>query len=179
MSTSNFCYDNRCVVVTNDDYECGNYPELGDYRHESLRSYPSHKLNGFDFTFWELVYTSGYYEHACIDYVPKPDSRSIYDFFSPSRYSSVKEFCDDLVCTFAGIVSKTKIRTLFSGLRHSGQEIYDFLVAKFEVFVEYAADVERPKVDAAIDKIKTDYGYEEYGVCARFSNSETWYSKIA
>lgn len=179
MATSNFCYDNRCVVVTNDDYECGNHPQLDEYRHESLRSYPSHKLAGYDFIFWDVVLTSGYYEHACIDYVEKPDSRSIYDYFSPGNYSSVQEFCGYLYDEFEGIVSRTKIRKIFTGLRRSGKEIYDFLEDKFDEFVEYAAAIERKKVDAAIDKIKSDYGYEEYGVYARFGNGETWYTKIA
>lgn len=147
MATSNFCYDNRCVVVTNDDYECGNHPQLDEYRPESLRSYPSHKLAGYDFIFWDVVLTLGYYEHACIDYVERPDSRNVYDYFN--------------------------------GFRCSGKEIYDFLEDKFDEFVEYAAAIERKKVEAAIDKIKADYGYEEYGVYARFNNGETWYSKIA
>lgn len=61
----------------------------------------------------------------------------------------------------------------------AGKEIYDFLEDKCEELVEYAATIERKAVDAAIDKIKTEYGYAEYGVCAKFSNGETGYAKIA
>lgn len=179
MATSNFCYDNRCVVVTNDDYECGNHPQLDEYRPESLRSYPSHKLAGYDFIFWDVVLTLGYYEHACIDYVERPDSRNVYDYFNTVRYSTVREFCEDVYGEFKDIVSRSKIRKIFTGFRCSGKEIYDFLEDKFDEFVEYAAAIERKKVEAAIDKIKADYGYEEYGVYARFNNGETWYSKIA
>lgn len=179
MGTSNFCFDNRCVVVTDDDFQCGNYPQLDEYRHESLRSFPSHKLAGYDFTFWDIVFTSGYYSHACIDYVEKPDSRSVYDYFNTVSYSSVREFCEDVHREFRNIVSRTRIRRIFSGFRRSGKELYDFLEDKFDEFVGYAATIERKKVDAAIDKIKADYGYEEYSVCARFNNGETWYSKVS
>lgn len=179
MGTANFCYDNRCVVVTSDDFECGNYPTLDDYRKESLRSYPSHKLAGYDFLFWDIVFTSGYYEHACIDFVEKPDSRNVYDYFNTVSYSSVREFCEDVYQEFKSVVSRTKIREIFTGFRRSGKELYDFIEDKFDELVEYAAAVERKKVDAAINKIMADYGYEEYGVYARFSNGETWYSKVS
>ena len=179
MSTANFCYDNRCVVVTNDDYECGNYPRLDRYRHESIWAYPSWIVTGYDFRLWDIVFTAGYYEHACIDYVEKPNARNKYNYFNVVRYSRVREFCEDVYQEFGKIVSRTRIRKIFSGFRRSGKEIYDFLEDKCEELVEYAATIERKAVDAAIDKIKTEYGYAEYGVCAKFSNGETGYAKIA
>lgn len=179
MATSNFCYDNRCVVVTNEDYECGNHPQLDEFRCEPLHTYPSCKLAGYNFHFWEIVLTSGHYEHACIDYVEKTGSRSVYHYINPGNYSSVREFCDDVYFEFKDKISRYKIRKIFSGFRSSGKELYDFLEDKFNECVEYAADVERKKVEAAIDKIKADYGYEEYCVYARLSNGETWYSKVS
>lgn len=179
MSTANFCYDNRCVVVTNDDYECGNYPRLDRYRLESLRSYPAWIVAGYDFRFWDIVFTAGYYEHACIDYVEKADSRNIYAYFNAERYSSVRGFCEDVYQEFGKIVGRTRIRKKFSGFRSSGKEMYVFLEDRFEKLAEYAATIECKAVDAAIDKIKAEYGYDEYGVCAKFSNGEAGYAKIA
>lgn len=173
MGAANFCYDNRCVIVKEWDLLIGNYPHFDEYRLESLLSYPSLRLDGYNFTFWELVITSGYYKHACIDYVEKPGTRSIFEFFSPGNYSSVQEFCEDVHNKFKDFVSKGQIDKFFFGPRDSGKELYDFLVTKFYDFAEYAAAIERKAVDAAIDKIKDDYGYEEYAVSARFSNSET------
>lgn len=179
MGTANFHYKNRCVHVTDNDYECGNYPELGDYRRDSLRSFPSHKLSGYDFIFWDIVLTSGYYSDACIDYVEKDYARSIDDRFSSWRYDTVTEFCNDLFAEFPDLMSRSKIHRIFSGLRKSGRSIQSFLDNKYDEFVKIAESIERDRVNAAIDKIKEDYGYDELAVSARFSNGETWYSKVA
>ena len=40
MATGNFCYEHRCVVVTDGDYEMDNLPVLGEWVDKS-RSYPS------------------------------------------------------------------------------------------------------------------------------------------
>ena len=40
MGASNFSFDNRCIVVTNDDFEMGNVPSLTD-KSDRDRCYPS------------------------------------------------------------------------------------------------------------------------------------------
>ena len=75
MATGNFCYENRCVVVTDDDYEIGNLPEMGECVDNS-RNYPSYLIEEFEF--WVVVLTAGYYEGACIDYI-EHHKRSPYD----------------------------------------------------------------------------------------------------
>ena len=69
MGTSNFAYKNRCIVVTNDDFEFGNVPET-EYIPQGYRNYSQSRIPT-DFNFFNVVLTSGYYEHACIDYVEK------------------------------------------------------------------------------------------------------------
>jgi hypothetical protein len=179
MGAANFNYRNRCVVVTDDDYECGNYPETGDYHRDALRSYPSRALEGYDFNFWDIVLTAGYYSGACIDYVEKNKGRDIYDYFRPHIYESVADFCHDLHREFPGLVSKSRIRKIFTGIKKTGWSVDCFIGERYDDFVSVAEAAERTKVEAAIDKIKEKYGYEEYAVSARSSNGEAWYSKVA
>lgn len=86
---------------------------------------------------------------------------------------------EDVYQEFGKIVGRTRIRKIFSGFRSSGKEMYVFLEDRFEELAEYAATIEHTAVDAAINKIKAEYGYDEYGICAKFSNGEAWYAKIA
>ena len=179
MGAANFHYMNRCVAVTDDDYEFGNLPKMGDYLRHSLRSYPSRKLEGYDFNFWDVVITAGYHSGGCIDYVEKENGRDIDDYFRSYRYDSVAEFCRDLHSEFPGMVSKSRIRKIFSGIKKTEWSVDRFISKRYDDFVAAAQEVERSRVEAAIDKIKEDYGYDEYVVSARFSNGETWYSKVA
>ena len=42
---------------------------------------------------------------------------------------------------------------------------------------KYKAEIK--KINKILKKVATSYGFEAYGVSARFSNGETWYTKIA
>lgn len=64
MSTSNFCYQNRCIVVLNDDLDINNVPAY-DKQRDNCRSYPSYLLSDADFNFHDVFITFGYYEAAC------------------------------------------------------------------------------------------------------------------
>ena len=81
MGTSNFCYQNRCVVLTNDDYEFDNVPKLGNWVNDN-RNYPSKEILYKETSctkeyaktikpirLHQIVMTIGYYEHACIDFI--------------------------------------------------------------------------------------------------------------
>ena len=74
MSAPNFSYDRRCVLVSNDDYEAGNVPKIGDV-FDNDRSYPSAYLADYKdkFTTIAIVITSGYYADACIDILERDD----------------------------------------------------------------------------------------------------------
>ena len=176
MSTGNFCFANRCIVVTNDDLENGNMPSHEKYLTESLRSYPSYLLDDFDrdFKYWRIVITSGYYEAACIDYIE--NDYSLRDDYATDNYESVKELLDDLV-RFEGL-SRPYLNKVFKGLRSYGGELWRFLDEGLEQVDGKLREIERSKVNEALDKLKEEYGYEEYRVSTMFSNGETWYSKI-
>lgn len=36
MGAANFCYENRCIVVTNEDFDFGNVPEHNEYDKKML-----------------------------------------------------------------------------------------------------------------------------------------------
>ena len=105
MSTCNFAYENRCIVVTNDDYEMDNLPPMGEWINGN-RSYPSRKLAvSDDFNFFDVVITSGYYQDACIDYIRNEQTAEYflgdtmycknYDEWIESAYDKITEYLAD------------------------------------------------------------------------------------
>jgi len=78
MSTPNFSYENRCVVVSDDDFEVGNYPAVCG-KNIGGRSYASYELEEYEghFIATKIVMTYAYYQGACINFVQNVDW--IYD----------------------------------------------------------------------------------------------------
>lgn len=179
MGASNFCYDNRCVVVTNEDFECGNVPKHNERRKDSLRCYESFNLDDSDFEFWDVILTYGYYEAACIDYVPKVDMYGSNMVESRMRYAwnydSVRQLVSDFMEEFG--VSEYRVRKVIGKLSEYCGNLQAFVENAMEKMNIYLSELERERVDAYLDKLMEDYGYEEYYATARFSNGETWYGK--
>jgi hypothetical protein len=171
MGAANFCYENRCIVVTNEDFEFGNVPAHNKFHPGSLHSYPSYFLDDSDFEFWDVVLTAGYYEAACIDY--ERNSACVEDWIG-CDWISQKDFFEDIHYQFG--LSYYKIRKLCGNI--GDMEFWRYTSKACDAITDYLADLERDKVNEFLDKLKSDYGFEEYGVSARFSNGETWYSKI-
>lgn len=78
--TGNFYYENVCLLVTDEDYETGNYPAYESRPINGNNNFPQYPLEDWndDLRFWQIVMTPGYYEHACIDYV-EVDCDDIYN----------------------------------------------------------------------------------------------------
>ena len=72
MGANNFNYENRCIVVTDEDYEDGNVPSTEDNLQNGRNYY---QVEVVDRPFQELlkhtvlVLTAGYYSGACLDYI--------------------------------------------------------------------------------------------------------------
>lgn len=66
MGTSNFAYENRCVVVTDEDFEFDNIPERGECisNYYFRNNFPTYTLTGYSdlFKFHDIVISAGYYE---------------------------------------------------------------------------------------------------------------------
>ena len=172
MATSNFCYENRCVVVTDDDYEIGNLPEMGECVDNS-RNYPSYLIEEFEF--WVVVLTVGYYEGACIDYI-EHHKHSPYDVVQGyiGYPSTKKELFKE--CKEAFDLSRRKMQAICGNV--GNMDIDDYVEKATEKVGEYLAEKEEKEVNEYIDKLKEGYGYEEVCRVAIFSNGETIYRKV-
>ena len=177
MGASNFSFDNRCIVVTNDDFEMGNVPSLTD-KSDRDRCYPSTILTiSDDFRFWDIVLTYGYYEHACIDY--RDNEVTCEDWLGAWHYySSQQELFEFILNEFKTDYKLTpyRLRKVCGNKRRLSMEEY-YNVA-IERLTEYLRGIEEEQVNKVLDTIKKEYGYDEVAVSCRFSNGETWYSKI-
>lgn len=174
MSASNFYYQNRCIVVTNDDYEIDNLPGRKNGCYSYDRNYPSTELEvSDDFDFWDIVITAGYYEDACIDYVRS--EHTVEDNLGSSwAFETLKEFQDD--CRkFLGI-TPYRLRKLCGNL--GDQSLEDYIEDAYEKISDYLAEQEEDDVNKKLDEIKQYYGYKEYGRVGTFSNGETLYREI-
>lgn len=198
MGTSNFLYKNRCVVVTNEDYECGNYPKLGDWVNNN-RNYPSTEIiHNEDFSTKEytksikpiqlhnIVMTNGYYEHACIDFIRNEDKSAIdctgwscyYDFNSIGEI--IEPITNDYNITAEEIKTLIQKRMDAMGItaetdEDTFQEFYEYLMDDID---EKIIENEKIHCNKIIDLIKKEYDYEEYGCVAVASNGEASYQKI-
>lgn len=91
--TGNFYYENRCVVVTDEDYDDGNVPPTEDRPLNGNRNFPQYPLSDYndDLKFHSIVLTPGYYSGACIDFV-EVENDGIYDDY---KYVCENE-CDQI-----------------------------------------------------------------------------------
>lgn len=172
MATGNFCYENRCVVVTNDDYDMGNVPVMGECVDNS-RNYPSYLIE--EFGFWEVILTVGYYEGACIDYI-EHHKYSPYDVVQSNigYPCSKSELFDE--CKRAFGLSRRKMQAICGNV--GDMDIDDYVEKATEKVGEYLAEKEEVKVNKFIDGLKQLHGYEEVRCVATFSNGETIYQKV-
>ena len=173
MATSNFAYDNRCIVVTNDDFEMDNLPPMGKWLNNDF-NYPSRILAiSDDFDFWDIVMTSGYYEAACIDYIES--ERDVEDFLGSTCYFDTKEeFFKECKNEFG--LSDYRMRKICGNMGKMPLE--DYLEQSYERLTNYLREQEETKVNKCLDGIKHLYGYEEYVLDWRASNGEAGYRKI-
>ena len=172
MATGNFYYENRCVVVTNEDFEICNVPERLKCIDRS-RSYPSWLLEEFDF--WEVVLTSAYYEGACIDYI-EHHNRSPYDVVQ--GYIGYPWSKKDLFkkCKEEFGLSRRKMQQICGNV--GDMDIDNYVEKATEKVGEYLAEKEEIKVNKFIDGLKQLYGYEEVFCYCRASNGAAFYRKI-
>ena len=178
MSTPNFSYDRRCVLVRNDDFEWNNVPAHTE-TFDNDRSYPSAYLDAYkdDFSTIAIVLTAGYYADACIDIVDREDkANELIGYADYYSNHTRKELLDD-VCYFLGC-SRNFANKFFKGLRRGDYNYISQLEDAFNVLTEEWREVEVRKANKVVDKIMRDYGYKELTRTALFSNGEAWYDYV-
>lgn len=177
MGALNFAYVNRCVVITNQDYEFGNIPRLGNWVNNN-RNYSSRLLEDYDlFRFYDIVITCGYYEGACIDFVEKSNVFDIEDWLGQSQYYLTKQDFIKECCNEFGL-SKYKLNKLCGCIKDFDNDLEMWLQNAYEKVTDYLKECEAKECNKVIDQIKEDYGYEEYCCVATFSNGEGVYKKV-
>lgn len=176
MATGNFYFKNRCIVVTNDDYEFDNLPKLGSYvSRYSLHSHDARLLeHDENFDYFDIVLVNGYYQDACIDY--RETDFTITDLIGSSYYYL---YCNEVFAeTQKQIkISNYRLRKCFGRLKDF-DTFEHYFNAGIENLDEWLKNEEEKCVNKYLDKLKKEHGYEEYGVSAVFSNGETIYSKV-
>ena len=178
MSTPNFSYTHRCIVVTNEDFEDGNVPET-EYFSQGYTSYPS-SLIPTNFRFFEVFLTSGYYEHACIDYEFNDDEpfKDLLGFSWNYEAESKAELWSDLKEERFDI-TRYRFYQLCKGInRKDFESAWEFTEKICDMVGEWLAAQEEVKVNDWLDELKDEYGYEEYSCMGIFSNGEAFYRKI-
>ena len=174
MSTCNFAYENRCIVVTNDDYEMDNLPPMGEWLNGN-RNYPSRELAvSDDFKFFDVVITSGYYQDACIDYI-RNEHTAEYFLGDIMYYLTKRELFN--VCKEELGLSEYRLRKICGKVK----DFYDYdewIQSAYDKITEYLADNEERKVNEYLDGVKKLYGYGELRCAGVFSNGEGIYEKV-
>lgn len=180
MSTPNFYFQRRCVLVTNDDYDEGNYPELGKY-FDHNRSYPSNRIEEYEdkFSTIAIVMTSGYYSDACIDIV---DDDSLVSELCCLDYQFAKltrdELFDELYYYFNGNISKRMMLRHLKGLKRNEDGYQSKLANAVDAIFEEVRANEIRKANKVLDELKKEYGYKELICVGVFSNGEAIYNEI-
>lgn len=133
MATNNFYYENRCIVVLDEDYEAGNHPETGEIHPSSDRNFSRYYLEQYRnrFNFWDVVITGGYYQHGCIDYIENDNYAEIWNVTgNPDNYRSIDEFVRYVKQEIGDVMSLTAVRNHFRGIDKKTETIREFVERK-------------------------------------------------
>lgn len=180
MSCPNFCYQRRCVLVTNDDFDFGNYPSCEE-QFDGDRTYPSSYLDKYrnEFSTVAIVLTAGYYSDACIDIV---NDDTLVPELSCSDYYFARltrdELFNDLYYYFNGNISKRMMLRHLKGLNRRDDNYQADLACAIDRIFEEVRDREVAKANKILDAIKQEYGYTELACGGIFSNGEAIYHEI-
>lgn len=180
MSCPNFSYQRRCVLVTNDDFDCGYYPDCDD-AFDYDGNYPSYYLNDYkdDFSTVALVLTVGNYSDACLDVVDDDHlvselSCSDYHFANLTR----DELYDELNYYFSNNLSRRMMNRRLKGLNRRDDDYQSDLAKAVDAIFAEVRELEIKKANKILDGIKKSYGYKELVCGGIFSNGEAIYHEI-
>ena len=169
MSTSNFYYKNRCVAISDEDFENGNLPECEcDY-------FGRNKMLLQRVLMFNITINIGYYTGGCIDYEINDNYENILTDFYGSYYTpeTKAEIINDIAGYCSEYVTKKELAQELEGLKidKDFEQINDNLEALILPKIE-------SKVNEIIDNIKREYGYIELKRISTFNNGEAIYKRI-
>lgn len=171
MATNNFFYKNRCVAISDADYEDGNLPECeNDF-------FGRNKMLLQKVLMYDITINIGYYSGGCIDYSINDSYEDIITDYYGYYYTpcSKKELINDICyyCKDTMEISKSSLQRLLKGFSMSKD--FDAILGKIE---DYILPKIESKVNEIINDIKRKYGYIELTRVSTLSNGEAIYKKI-
>lgn len=178
MSAPNFSFQNRCVLITEEDYDEGNVPKLGTWD-DGDRYYPASEIaESSDLKTVKVVITTGYYRDACLDYIKT--GKNLLDYinydYCLSDYTR-KELVNEIQYFFPWLSTRL-INKVFKGCdrrkEDNLQRIQDAVYRMNEIILEKESEM----ADKMINRIMKQYGYRELCCKGVFSNGEAIYDFI-
>lgn len=154
MSTNNFHYTNRCIVVTNEQHEDPTKGwRLGEYLKGSLRGYDAFEIIFLDkslcsykeacrLSATKIIFSTGYYDAACLDFIQDEDKA--YEIVADGNDYKQKPSSDDVLKIRADLLLKREARL----------------------------------ANRILNRLKKRNHYDEVKKIAQFSNGEAMYERI-
>lgn len=186
MSASNFCFENRCVVLDDEQWDdvLNGYTdiEIGELRTSRYNNYPSYWIDlspDLETFIMKPVITAGYYDSACIDYVDTGKSVSEVLYGSYSYCYDVDDMIRGIEETWGCEISSFCADTL-NRLHREFPELDESDM--FWMFDDKATEIvkryESQVLNGIIDKWKDEMYLTEVHERGRFSNGEVVYQAI-
>lgn len=186
MGAKNFYFENRCVVLDDEQWDdvLNGYTgiEVGEFRMDGSRSYPSYYIEqspNRETFIMRPVITSGYYENACIDFVDTSKQVSDVLFGSYSYRYTVDDMIRGIDETWGCIVSSS-CSEILNRLKRDFPELDD--EDMFWLLDDKATEIikrhESYVLNGIIDHWKDEMYLTEVYERRRFSNGEMVYQVI-
>lgn len=177
MSTNNFLNNNRCVVVSDDDFSNGDCDilKLGKTQFDEYnRNFPSMCVGSAynkeidklidSLEYGEIVVRGGYYQDTCLDYV-FGDFDAMEELLGYSCYSLTE--------------ARINLRDYFTQRETVSIADKRERIEKIcEILFQGKLDEEEKTMNRIIDMIRDEYGLIEIHKVGGFSNGEAVYEQI-
>lgn len=155
MAKDNFIFRNRCVYVSDKDGETCNVPPFAKCKRiNNDRDYPSYAVKSFDY--WEVIFTLGYYEGGCIDYMERSTPYDVLQGYIGYPDSQNELF---KVCRAKFNLSEGMLRKICGKV--GSTEINSYIADATKKIGKYLSQKEETEVNKYIDGLKKKYGYTE------------------
>lgn len=154
--------ENRCVLVSTNDLNSNNVPDLGELSKVSKVNCPSYNLKEYEgkFISLDVVYTSVYANKGIIDYTSKPskelDDVVYYLLLDIRTPKQIKQLADNLCKNYPlSRLDKQELIPLLDAIAKGDDR--NAVVA----LNKYVSDAEQKVANEIVDKVKKQYGYKE------------------
>ena len=154
--------ENRCVLVSTNDLNSNNVPDLGELSKVSKVNCPSYNLKEYEgkFISLDVVYTSVYANKGIIDYTSKPsnelDDVVYYLLLSIRDPKQIEQLADNMCKEYPlSRLDKQELIPLLDAIAKGDDRNAVVALGK------YVSDTEQKVANEIVDKIKKQYGYKE------------------